>query len=106
MREMMVSAVARFLTLSEGIPAHWDRALRKNGQLAVDIIRAIQEWHLESRSVPDAREVSAERGRVGFSGVDEVVGEESGREDEGGMVEKAGREGERNEEGKEMNGHA
>ena len=106
MREMMVSAVARFLTLSEGIPAHWDRALRKNGQLAVDIIRAIQEWHLESRSVPDAREVSAERGRVGFSGVDEVVGEDSGREDEGGMVEKAGREGERNEEGKEMNGHA
>lgn len=80
MREMMVGAVARYLTLSERIPGHWERALRKNGQLAVDIIRSIQEWHLEGRSVPDAREGSAERGRggvgrdgegrVGFSAVD------------------------------------
>jgi len=61
MREMMVSSVARFLTLGDSIPAHWDRALRKNGQLAVDIIRAIQEWHLESRSVPDARDGSVDK---------------------------------------------
>ncbi|MCJ1407843.1 hypothetical protein MMC19_001914 [Ptychographa xylographoides] len=71
MREMMVGSVARYLTLSERIPTHWEKALRKNGQLAVDIIRSIQEWHLEGRSVPDAREASMERGRgenkVGFS---------------------------------------
>ncbi len=68
MREMMVASVARYLTLSESIPPHWDRALRKNGQLAVDIIRAIQEWHLEGRSVPDARDMSVDRGRK-FSGM-------------------------------------
>lgn len=74
MREMLVGSVARFLTLSESIPKHWDNALRKNGQLAVDIIRSIQEWHLESRAVPDPREGSLERGRgkgMGFSGVEE-----------------------------------
>jgi len=44
--------------------------------LAVDIIRAIQEWHLESRSVPDARDASADRGRTtkGFSTVEEDRG--------------------------------
>lgn len=69
----MVGSVARFLTLGDVIPLHWERALKKNGQLAVDIIRSIQEWHLEERSVPDAREMSLERGRrenaVGFSHV-------------------------------------
>lgn len=74
LREMMVGSIARFLTLGDAIPLHWERALKKNGQLAVDIIRSIQEWHLEERSVPDAREMSLERGRsknaVGFSGVD------------------------------------
>lgn len=74
LREMMVGSIARFLTLGDAIPVHWERALKKNGQLAVDIIRSIQEWHLEERSVPDAREMSLERGRrenaVGFSHVD------------------------------------
>lgn len=73
LREMMVGSIARFLTLGDAIPVHWERALKKNGQLAVDIIRSIQEWHLEERSVPDAREMSLERGRrenaVGFSHV-------------------------------------
>jgi hypothetical protein len=91
MREMMVGSIARFLTLGERIPKHWDNALRKNGQLAVDvssafsflffiwawlrgytkllqIIRAIQEWHLEGRSVPDVRDKDA---RLGFSGISE-----------------------------------
>jgi hypothetical protein len=69
MREMMVGSIARYLALSNGIPKHWAKALRNNGQLAVDIIRAIQEWNLESRSVPDARDASADRGRTmnGFS---------------------------------------
>src|SRR5256885_15748799 len=76
MREMMVSSIARYLTLSDTIPNHWANALRKNGQLAVDIIRAIQEWHLESRSVPDARDASADRGRTakGFSTIEENGG--------------------------------
>lgn len=63
MRDMMVSSVARYLTLSESIPRHWEGALKRNGQLALDIIKAIQEWHLDTRSVPDARDVSMDRGR-------------------------------------------
>src|SRR6266516_2109610 len=39
MRDMMVSSIARYLTLGDAIPKHWANALRKNGQLAVDIIR-------------------------------------------------------------------
>ncbi len=77
MREMMVNSIARFLTLSDAIPQHWENALKKNGQLSVDIIRSIQQWHLEGRSVPDARDASVgpERGRgeskIGFSKVEE-----------------------------------
>ena len=56
MRHMLVHAVARLMVLEKGIPAHWDKALRKNGQLAVDIIRAIQDWRLEDELIPDARE--------------------------------------------------
>ncbi|EXJ91733.1 hypothetical protein A1O3_00283 [Capronia epimyces CBS 606.96] len=80
MREMMVSSVARLLTTSEKIPSHWVGALQRNGQLAVDIIRAIQQWHIEERSIPDARDLSVSRGRqvngntggVGFSGVEQT----------------------------------
>jgi hypothetical protein len=76
MREMMVGSIARYLTLGDSIPIHWANALRKNGQLAVDIIRAIQEWHLESRSVPDARDASADRGGMlkGFSTIEDDQG--------------------------------
>ena len=56
MREMLVGSVARDLALGDGIPSHWAKALGRNGPMAVDIIRAIQDWHLESRSVPDVRE--------------------------------------------------
>lgn len=74
MREMMVSSIARYLTLSDKIPKHWANALRRNGQLALDIIRSIQEWHLESRSVPDVRDASVDRGRLlhgAFSSIEE-----------------------------------
>ena len=56
MRHMLVHSVARFMVLEKGLPAHWDKALRKNGQLAVDIILAIQDWRLEDELIPDARE--------------------------------------------------
>lgn len=56
MRHMLVHSVARFMVLGKGLPQHWDKALRKNGQLAVDIIMAIQEWRLDEGSVPDARD--------------------------------------------------
>jgi hypothetical protein len=56
MRHMLVHAVARFMVIEKGIPAHWDKALRKNGQLAVDIIRAIQDWRLDDEVVPDSRD--------------------------------------------------
>lgn len=60
MRHMLVHAVARMMVTEKGMPAHWDKALRKNGQLAVDIIRAIQDWRLDESMVPDAREEPAE----------------------------------------------
>lgn len=56
MRHMLVHSVARMMVLENGIKPHWDKALRKNGQLAVDIILAIQEWKLDEEVVPDARE--------------------------------------------------
>lgn len=94
MREMMVGSVARYLTLAEAIPAHWEKALKKNGQLAVDIIRSIQEWHLEGRSVPDARDVSVvDRGRgngMGFSAVEEKNDGLVGGEKEGGEAKENG----------------
>lgn len=58
MRQLLVSSVARFLVLGDGMPSQWDKALRKNGQLAVDIIMAVQKWHLEKDKVPDARQQS------------------------------------------------
>jgi len=66
MRKLLVSSVARMLTLGHDIPAHWDKALRKNGQLAVDLIKAVQEWHINGDSVPDPREapLQAEKDKV------------------------------------------
>jgi len=58
MRQLLVSSVARYLVLGDGIPQHWDKALRKNGQLAVDIILSVQRWRIEDERVPDAREES------------------------------------------------
>ena len=72
LREMMVSSVARYLTLADSMPPVWEKSLKRNGQLAVDIIRSIQQWHLEGKILPDARDASQDRGRsVGFAAVDE-----------------------------------
>lgn len=58
MRQLLVSCVARMLVLGEDMPGHWERALRRNGQLAVDIILCVQKWHFEPENIPDAREES------------------------------------------------
>jgi len=55
MRQLLVSCVARMLVLGEGVPQHWEHALKKNGQLAVDIILATQKWHIDADGVPDPR---------------------------------------------------
>ena len=60
MRHMLVHGVARMVVLEQGIPAHWDKALKKNGQLAVDILKAIQSWRLEPETIPDSRDDPAE----------------------------------------------
>lgn len=60
MRHMLVHSIARMMVLEKGMPAHWDKALRKNGQLAVDVICAIQDWRLDEEVVPDARDDPAE----------------------------------------------
>jgi hypothetical protein len=56
MRQLMVNSVARMLILGEAMPTHWEKALRKNGQMAFDIIRAVQVWKLEPKTIPDARQ--------------------------------------------------
>ncbi|KAJ4289790.1 hypothetical protein N0V90_011120 [Kalmusia sp. IMI 367209] len=60
MRHMLVHSVARMVVLEQGIPAHWDKALRKNGQLAVDIMKAIQDWRLDESVIPDSRDDPAD----------------------------------------------
>ena len=78
MREMMVSSIARQLTTSDKIPNHWAKALQANGQLAVDIIRAIQQWHLEERSIPDLRDSHYGRGRTELGGFSSIEREDRG----------------------------
>ena len=86
MREMMVGSIAKLLTTSEKIPAHWASALQRNGQLAVDIIRSIQHWRLEDKTIPDARDRSSSRGRSvkGFSQVERSGNESVETEKTGG----------------------
>jgi hypothetical protein len=81
MRHMLVHAVARQMVLEDGIPKHWEKALKKNGELAVDIIKAVQEWRLEEEIVPDAREEPADAEEL----VD-VDGEDEDEVEEGGEV--------------------
>ncbi|KAI5357993.1 putative BTB/POZ domain-containing protein [Septoria linicola] len=60
MRKLLVSCVARMLVTSEGVPQHWEHALQKNGQLAVDIIRCVQRWHVDPEKLPDVRRESVQ----------------------------------------------
>ncbi len=106
MRKLLVSCVARMLVVGDNMPSHWEKALRKNGQLAVDIIMCVQRWHIEPDKVPDTRHGSIAGGSVadeselnvnsemkfdGASaagdangGVDESAAEETEQEDEEG----------------------
>lgn len=90
MRHMLVHSVARMMVIEKGIPAHWDKALRKNGQLAVDIIRAIQDWRLDEEVVPDAREEPAEaEDLVDVEGETAKLDEEAEQEIDDELVERA-----------------
>lgn len=80
-RAMMVGAVARMLALrdpKDGMPLHWEKALRRNGQLAVDILLAIQGWRLGELlggegKVPDTRQgLVGEKEKEGVEKVEEM----------------------------------
>lgn len=58
MRQLLVSCVARMLVTEEGMPKHWQNALGRNGQLAVDVITSISKWNLEPEKIPEPREQS------------------------------------------------
>jgi len=63
MRHLLVSCVARMLVLGNArgagsMPSHWENALRKNGQLATDIIMCVAKWQIQPETVPDTREES------------------------------------------------
>jgi len=78
MRKLLVASVARMLALQETIPAHWDKALRKNGQLAVDLIKAIQEWRINGDEVPDPREAPLQAEKDKVKVVEKLEGEQTG----------------------------
>jgi len=79
MRKLLVGSIARMLALSDQIPAHWDKALRKNGQLAVDIIMAIQGWHISKDDVPDPRETPSEAEIEKVKVVEKLESEQEGK---------------------------
>jgi hypothetical protein len=108
MRHMLVHAVARFMVIEKGMPAHWDKALRKNGQLAVDIIRAIQDWRLDEEVVPDSRDepeeaeelvdVEAETEKLDREVEAEIEGEEQEGEEQEGAEQEGEGEGEKEDD--------
>ena len=101
MRELLVSCVARMLVVGDSMPPHWEKALRKNGQLAVDIIMCVQKWHIEPDKVPDTRHGSVAsvvdeaelNSEVKFDGASEQAGAN------GGVEESAAEETEQEDEG-------
>lgn len=79
MRQLLVGSIARMLlTEDKGIPKHWDKALQKNGQLAVDLIRAMQEWRVSGDEIPDPREEPTEGEREGVRAVEDAEREQDG----------------------------
>lgn len=78
-RQMMVACIARMMCVGDGIPQHWDKALRKNGQLAVDIIQTIQDWKINREDIPDARDSPNEREKEKVKGVEEAEKQQEGK---------------------------
>ncbi|KAF2478840.1 hypothetical protein BDY17DRAFT_305925 [Neohortaea acidophila] len=93
MRQLLVSCVARMLVVGNGshaggagagggggigMPPHWEKALRKNGEMAVDIIVCVQGWRLEGDKVPDSRHGSMQELVEGAEERREMVAEERG----------------------------
>jgi len=80
MRQLLVGSIARMLVLSDsGIPQHWDKALRRNGQLAVDMIIAMQDWRVHGEDVPDPREEPTEAETEMVKGVEKLEDEQDGK---------------------------
>lgn len=101
MRYLLVESIARMMVLGQGLPSHWDKALRKNGQLAVDIILAVQGWHIEEDRVPDARREGSVMPIVESA---EVKKEEVKKEEGGEKKEEAEDVQVKQEDGEEENG--
>lgn len=73
MRRLLVHSVARMMALNESIPTHWDKALRKNGQLAVDLIKSIQSWRIDPQRVPDMRRQTEDKGTAVSDSISDSV---------------------------------
>jgi hypothetical protein len=78
MRQLLVSSVARMAVTGDGLPKHWERAMRKNGMLAVDVLRAIHDWKLDPDSLPDAREEAGDVEKKLVKGVEEAEAKQEG----------------------------
>lgn len=95
LRALVLGAVARHLVVAipavnptkTGFPAHWDKALRRDGRLAVDLLIECQRWRLEEASVPDVRREAGVAQKLITEGGHDVEfdgGMENGSSDEGG----------------------
>jgi len=84
MRQLLVGSISRMLMLGkDGMPAHWEKALRRNGELAVDVIKTIQGWGVKGEDAPDPREAPTEREKVALENVlDKDMLEQEGEEGE------------------------
>jgi hypothetical protein len=91
MRQLLVGSIARMLvTSNSGIPSHWDKALQKNGQLAVDLIRAMQDWHVAGDEIPDPRDEPTEAEQEGVRAVERLEQKQDGTAKELGDGKKIG----------------
>lgn len=83
MRDFLVGSIAHMLvTGKSGFPSHWEKALQKNGQLAVDLIKAMQDWHVAGEDIPDPREAPLEAEREGIRGIEKMEQNQQGKEKE------------------------
>lgn len=78
-RQMMVACIARMMCVADSIPQHWDKALRKNGQLSVDIIQTIQDWKIDPSAMPDARDSPNAKETEKVKGVEEAEKQQEGK---------------------------